>query len=702
MAKTTPKRDYEAIKEAARLRAAQTSASGRDIGEIPEVKDPLRREKCRRDLRLFLETYFPNTFKLKWSKDHLAIIKEIERGIINGGFQAESAPRGTGKTSILGRAGIFATIYNWRSYMVIIGASDDAAADILQEIKTEFEFNDLLAEDFPEICFPVRALKGINNRAAGQLCCGQRTLISWGSEIVLPTIAGSPASGAIIKTVGITGRIRGMKSIKADGTSIRPDFVLIDDPQTRESAESTEQCKKRARTINGDVLGLSGPGVKISAFMTCTVIRPGDVADQFLDNDLNPAWKGRRRKLLVSFPSNMQLWNQYREIWKESLRINEDISDATEFYRAHQAEMDAGAEVSWPERFEPDEISGIQYAMNIYIRNPETFFAEYQNEPVPEENGETERITCDQIFDRLNNRPRGEVPVSADIVTMYIDVQKNLLYWMVCAWSDNFTGWILDYGAFPDQKRRNFNLRNADPTYISRYPGTGLEGAIYAALKDLCGDLLSRSWRREDGAEMHIERAYIDSGWGRSTDTVFQFCRESVFSAILLPSKGQGITAAQRPFSEYRRNQGDKIGYNWMIPNVRKKRSIRYILYDTNFWKSFYRERLLTAPGDPGSLTIYGDNIEHHRNLAEQLSSETSEATTGRGRRVDVWKAIPGRDNHWLDCLVGNMVAANEKGNCTLGTSHRIPQKNATPAAPDPENHSPRRFTGGRRFVARR
>lgn len=690
-------RTYEGIKEAARKRAAEASSSGRDIGKIPEIKNPARRERCRRDLRLFLETYFPQTFQLEWSNDHLDIIREIQRGVISGGFQAESAPRGTGKTSILERAGIFATFYGWRFFMVIVGCSDEAASDILSEIKHEIEFNDLLAEDFPEIVFPVRALNGINNRAAGQLCCGERTLISWGTEIVLPTIAGSAASGAIIKTVGITGRIRGMKTMKSDGTNIRPDFVLIDDPQTRESAESMEQCKKRLRTIKGDILGLSGPGVKIAAFMTCTVIRPGDVADQILDNDLNPDWKGHRRRLLISFPTNKDLWNEYKELLRESLRINEDISDATEFYRSHRAEMDEGAVVSWAQRYTEDEISGIQHAMNLYFRDPETFFAEYQNDPMPDDNEDADKITCNQIFDRMNNRPRAEVPLKANFVSMFIDVQKNLLYWMVCAWGDDFTGWIIDYGSFPDQKNRNFTLKKANPTYASRYPNSGLEGAIFQALNDLCGDLLSRTWRREDGAEFRIERAYIDSGWGRSTDTVFQFCRESPYSAILLPSKGQGITAAQRPFSEYRRNQGDKIGFNWMIPNVRKKRSIRYILYDTNFWKSFFRERLLTAHGDPGCLTVYGSDIEHHRNLAEQLSSEISEPTTGRGRRVDIWKVLPGRDNHWLDCIVGNMVAANEKGGCQIQTGdigHTLIAHSRREAA----QRKPQVFSGRRRF----
>ena len=697
-------RTYDEIKEAARKRAAEASASGRDIGRIPDIKNPARREKCRKNLRLFLETYFPQTFKIEWSKDHIDLIKEIQRDVMEGGNQAESAPRGTGKTSILERAGIWAVFFGWRFFMVIVGASDDAAADILEEIKSEIEFNNLLAEDFPEICYPIRALGGISNRSAGQLCCGERTRITWSEEIVLPTIKGSITSGAIIKTVGITGRIRGMKHLKADGTNIRPDFVLIDDPQTRESAESPEQCKKRLRTINGDILGLAGPQVKISCFMTCTVIRPGDVADQILDREKNPIWKGRRRKLLVSFPTNMELWIQYREIWAESLRTNEDISDATEFYRAHQEEMDKGAEVSWPQRYMPGEISGIQYAMNQYFQNKETFYSEFQNEPVPDDDSDSDKITVQQVWDKMNNRPRGEIPTGADHVTMFIDVQKNLLYWMVCAWADNFTGWIVDYGAFPDQKHRNFTLKNANPTYSSLYPNTGFEGSIYAALRDLTGDLLSRAWRREDGAELHVERALIDSGWGRSTDVIFQFCRESQFAAILFPSKGQGITAAQRPFTEYRRNQGDRIGFNWMIPNVRKKRSIRYILYDTNFWKSFYRERLFTAKGDPGSLTVYGSDEEHHRNLAEQLSSEISEPTSGRGRRVDIWKLLPGRDNHWLDCIVGNQVAASERG-CVLQTGDIGHVLLAGAKRAKEQQEGPRRFTpgeGGRHFTAGR
>jgi len=92
-----------------------------------------------------------------------------------------------------------------------------------------------------------------------------------------------------------------------------------------------------------------------------------------------------------------------------------------------------------------------------------------------------------------------------------------------------------------------------------------------------------------------------------------------------------------------------------------------HAIYDTDFWKSFVHTRLATHPADSGSLTLYGGGShwrpEHHRDLAEHLTSERRVKTEGRGRTVDEWKLRPGGpDNHWLDCLVGCAVAASMQG----------------------------------------
>jgi hypothetical protein len=47
----------------------------------------------------------------------------------------------------------------------------------------------------------------------------------------------------------------------------------------------------------------------------------------------------------------------------------------------------------------------------------------------------------------------------------------------------------------------------------------GLEGSIYAGLESLTGLYLSRAFRREDGAELNIERCLIDANWGASMVT---------------------------------------------------------------------------------------------------------------------------------------------------------------------------------------
>jgi len=53
--------------------------------------------------------------------------------------------------------------------------------------------------------------------------------------------------------------------------TVRPALVVLDDPQTDESARSLSQCANRESVLAGAVLGLAGPGKKISGIMPCTV-----------------------------------------------------------------------------------------------------------------------------------------------------------------------------------------------------------------------------------------------------------------------------------------------------------------------------------------------------------------------------------------------------------------------------------------------
>jgi len=664
---------YEALKERARQRNAMLSVSGRDIGVVPEVADAARRTRAERDFRFFCEVYFPLTFHLKWSDDHLKVIAKIEQAVLEGGLFAMAMPRGSGKTSLCETACLWALLYGHREFVALIGSDEEHASSMLDSIKAELENSEMLGADFPEVCHPIRALEGIHQRAAGQLHLGEQTHIGWtAKEIVLPTIAGSLASGAIIRVAGITGRIRGMKHKRADGASVRPSLVLIDDPQTDESARSPSQCATRERILAGAILGLGGPGKKIAGLMTLTVVRPDDMADRILDRDKHPQWQGERTKMVYSFPVRDALWAKYAEIRADGLRNDRGIGEATAFYSQHRMAMDEGARVAWPERFHHDEVSAVQHAMNLRLQDEHAFFAEYQNEPLPEIAADDDLLTADQIAAKVNGHARGAVPIGCTRLTMFVDVQGKALFYVIAAWEDDFTGYVIDYGTEPDQKAPYFTLRDMRRTLGAAAPRAGVEGAIYAGLERLMEATIAHEWRRDDGAMLRIDRCLVDANWGSSTDVVYQFCRQSSHASVLMPSHGRYVGASSIPFSEYKRKRGDRVGLNWRIPIVTGKRAVRHVLFDTNYWKSFAHARLAVPMGDPGCLSLFGPKPDPHRLLSEHLASEYRVKTEGRGRTVDEWKLrVDGLDNHWLDCLVGATVAASMHGAVLFGTDQR-------------------------------
>jgi len=172
---------------------------------------------------------------------------------------------------------------------------------------------------------------------------------------------------------------------------------------------------------------------------------------------------------------------------------------------------------------------------------------------------------------------------------------------------------------------------------------------------------------------VRIDRCLIDANWGSSTDVVYQFCRQSPHASVLTPSHGRYVGASSLPFSDYKRKRGERVGLNWRVPVVTGKRAVRHVLFDTNFWKSFVHARLAVPMGDPGGLSLFGHKPEHHRLLAEHLTSEYRVRTEGRGRTVDEWKLrVDGLDNHWLDGLVGCAIAASMQGAVLFGTDQKV------------------------------
>jgi len=695
---------YESHKDRAARRQSEQSENNRDIGPLPKVVNPERKEAARKSFRAFCESYLPATFSLAWSDDHLEVIAAIEAAVFRGELLAFAMPRGSGKTSLVEAAAMWALFFGYREFVCIIGSEADHASEMMESIKVECETNELLLEDFPEVLFPIACLERIHNRARGQLFQGQPTYIRWtAKEIQLPKIPGSPAASGIVRVAGITGRIRGMTAKRAsDGRKVRPSLVLIDDPQTDESARSPAQVAVRESVLKGAILGLAGPGVEISGLATVTVVEKDDLADRLLDRERHPAWHGRRMKMVYEWPTDTAKWDQYAEMRRRGQREDVGTGEADAFYAANQDVMDAGGRVAWPARKNKSELSAIQHAWNLRIdRGDNAFFAEYQNEPIPAVTNVMEVLSVESILKKRNGYVRAAVPAEASRVTAFIDVQQTILYWMVCAWQDDFSGAIIDYGTHPDQGRAYFTLRDAQRTIQLEHRETAFEANLYAALDRCVTMLLTREFRQGDGMSMRIERLLVDGNWGKSTDIVYQFCRATPFAGIVMPSHGRYIGASSMPMSDWTRRPGDRLGPNWRVPANAGKRSVRHCVFDTNFWKTFSASRFLTSIGEPGCLTLFGGT--DHGLLCDHLLAEAPVRTEARGRVVDEWKTRSvGQDNHWWDCLVGCHVAASMQGVRTIGAEAMMGARkrygpgsgNAAPSAPEGAPRAGRRSYG--------
>ena len=290
------RRDLEKQRQHVKRRQREVAVQVAEIGEHPPVKDPQRRAACELDLRLFLATYFPASTGLSpFSADHHRVIARMQTCTTTGGRFVQAVYRAFGKTTLSINSAIWATVYGHRRYAVVFGAEKGAASDNIAAIKIELAENDLLYEDFPEVCHAIRKLEGKPQRCASQTFRGVLTHIGWKADrVILATIPGSKASGAVIASRGITGSgTRGLNHRTPSGTAQRPDLVIIDDVQTDRSAISPHQVSGLLTTIKRSVLKLGGHKSQIACIVNATVLAADDVIEQLLDPKLQPGLAGR-------------------------------------------------------------------------------------------------------------------------------------------------------------------------------------------------------------------------------------------------------------------------------------------------------------------------------------------------------------------------------------------------------------------------
>jgi hypothetical protein len=383
-----------------------------------------RRKAAKKDLRYFCEQYFAKRFTLAWSTYHLKVIERLEKTLMKGKGKkfALAMPRGSGKTTLIETAVIWAVLFGYCRFIVVVGANKDAANAIIKSIKQALTENQDILDDFPEAVYPFHKLNGSALLARGQLYRDKLTNIVWKPDMVIfPNIQRSLSSGATIITVGIHGAVRGKKITLPDGSIARPDTVLLDDIGTKRDAESPKLTDKLITIVDEDIEGLVGPGEEIAMLQPCTIIREGDVAWTYLNKEKKPQWNGMIFQMVEKFPERMDLWEEYKELRKAS------ADKATEFYRDNRDEMKRGAVVAWEANYTENELDALQYAINKWADNVTTFQCEYQNDPLPADTGTTV-VQSKVIRSRLNGLDWQTLPLEAQVLTGFIDVHDDLLY----------------------------------------------------------------------------------------------------------------------------------------------------------------------------------------------------------------------------------------------------------------------------------
>jgi hypothetical protein len=257
-------------------------SAGRKLARVEQHEDPppevcADRNRLEADFPAWLRHHGGEAFVDDWSDDHLRVLAKIEQAINGGGHFALAMPRGHGKTTILKWALLYVMLTGKRRYVVAVAATAELAQMLTDFARSQIIESQTLLTHYPHVCHYARATEGKAIKARFQLRRDFKpTGISWGKgALVFPTPLGRdapyPSDGAVLEGHGLTGAIRGKWRDDKGGKVLRPDFVLLDDPQTRESGESVSQCAMRERIIMGDVLGLAGPRKKIAAVMPCTV-----------------------------------------------------------------------------------------------------------------------------------------------------------------------------------------------------------------------------------------------------------------------------------------------------------------------------------------------------------------------------------------------------------------------------------------------
>lgn len=295
--------------------------------------------------KYFDQTYFPHYGKAAPSALHEYLYERLPRMVnaISGQRDALAAPRGEAKSTKISMSFVlWCLVTGIKWYPIIIMDAFEQAAEMLEAIKAELEANPRLQGDFPE--------------ATGQ---GK----VWRVGVI------TTANGRKVEAFGSNKKIRGRRH-----GPHRPDLAIMDDIENDENVLTPAQRDKLQNFVTKGVLSLGPPDDSMDAIIVGTVLHYDSVLARFLKN---PLWNHKVFRAVMQWPERMDLWDRFEE-----LLLNADNPQAAEaaamgFYQDNRADMDRGAQVSWP---------AVRPLVRLMIKRAreghQAFDSEQQNDPV--------------------------------------------------------------------------------------------------------------------------------------------------------------------------------------------------------------------------------------------------------------------------------------------------------------------------------
>jgi predicted phage terminase large subunit-like protein len=248
-------------------------------------------------------------------------------------------PRGGAKSTIGSLCYVLrAALEGWEPYIWIISDTSSQAQQHLENVKAELENNVRLAEAYPN-------------------ATSDPTHWTQGSIIL--------SNGVKIECFGTGQKVRGRRF-----NEHRPTLIVCDDIENDAHIESPG---RRDSSRNWFHAALMNAGTEETNFINlATALHRDALAMQLC---ITPGWESRIFAAIQRWPTNMELWQEWERIYADrSRRI--PVLDAWNFYQKNWREMDAGAEVLWPD-WEP-----LYALMRMRVqRGHAAFDREKQNSP---------------------------------------------------------------------------------------------------------------------------------------------------------------------------------------------------------------------------------------------------------------------------------------------------------------------------------